>query len=163
MDNKVNETQESFEEAAAVERPASSEVKVDSKELAEFIVGVLSDRKATDIRLLRVAEKTVLTDYFVICTGNSNTQIKGIAGEIDAKVAEKYGLTPRSTEGYADANWILIDYGCAIVHIFNREKRGFYNLEKLYADAKEIDIGNLIETDEEPEAESDAAAPDSEE
>ncbi|NLZ36839.1 MAG: ribosome silencing factor [Clostridiales bacterium] len=158
MDNKANEKTASYDEAVTVERPASSEVKVDSKELSEFIVGVLSDRKATDIRLLRVAEKTVLTDYFVICTGNSNTQIKGIAGEIEAKVAEKYGLAPRSTEGYADANWILIDYGCAIVHIFNREKRGFYNLEKLYADAKEVDIGELIDTGEEPEVDSDDAS-----
>ena len=94
MDNKVNETQESFEEAAAVERPASSEVKVDSKELAEFIVGVLSDRKATDIRLLRVAEKRcyrLLRDLH----SNSNTQIKGIAGEIDAKVAENTALPPQ--------------------------------------------------------------------
>ncbi len=163
MDNKANEKTASYDEAVTVERPASSEVKVDSKELSEFIVGVLSDRKATDIRLLRVAEKTVLTDYFVICTGNSNTQIKGIAGEIEAKVAEKYGLIARSTEGYADANWILIDYGCAIVHIFNREKRGFYNLEKLYADAKEVDIGELIDTGEEPEVDSDDDASESDE
>jgi ribosome-associated protein len=160
MDNNLKEITENYDEPVTVERPASSEVKVDSKELAEFIVGVLSDRKATDIRLLRVAEKTVLTDYFVICTGNSNTQIKGIASEIEAKVTVKYGLAPRSTEGYTDANWILIDYGCAIVHIFNREKRGFYNLEKLYADAKEVDIGNLTET---AEAEPDAETSESEE
>lgn len=122
----------------------SPDVPVDSRELAEKIVRILSGRKATDIALLKIDEQTVLTDYFVICTGNSNTQIKGIEGEVEKKIGEAYGLCPRSVEGWDEAKWILVDFGNVILHIFNRELRDFYNLEKLWAEGTEIDITDIM-------------------
>ena len=122
----------------------SPDVAVDSRELAEKIVRILAGRKAADIAMLRIDEQTVLTDYFVICTGNSNTQIKGIDGEVEKKIGEAYGLCPRSVEGWDDAKWILVDYGNVILHIFNREMREFYNLEKLWAEGTEVDISGII-------------------
>ena len=73
--------------------------EADSETLAREIVKILDDRKAKDIKLLRVSDKTVMTDYFVICTGTSNTQIKGIAGELEYKLSER-GITPIHTDGY---------------------------------------------------------------
>ena len=109
MDNKANEKRQ------AMMKPLRSSARFKRVKSTQRNYRVysrrLSDRKATDIRLLRVAEKTVLTDYFVICTSIPTPRLR-IAGEIEAKVAENTAL-PRSTEGYADANWILIDYGCA--------------------------------------------------
>ncbi len=122
----------------------SPDAAVDSRELAEKIVRILAGRKAADIAMLRIDEQTVLTDYFVICTGNSNTQIKGIDGEVEKKIGEAYGLCPRSVEGWDDAKWILVDYGNVILHIFNREMREFYNLEKLWAEGTEVDISGII-------------------
>ena len=142
------ETVESVEDGKTAEAGAKenlrSDVHVDSRELAEKIVRVLAGRKAADIALLKIDEQTVLTDYFVICTGNSNTQIKGIYGEVEKKIGEAYGLGPRSVEGWDDAKWILVDYGNVIVHIFNREMRDFYNLEKLWAEGTEEDISGII-------------------
>ena len=105
----------------------------DSETLANEIVKILDDRKAKDIKLLRVDDKTVVTDYLVICTGNSNTQIKGIAGELEYKLSER-GVTPIHTDGYDSGKWIVLDYAHVIVHIFYGEDREFYKLEKLWGD-----------------------------
>ena len=111
--------------------------EADSETLAREIVKILDDRKAKDIKLLRVSDKTVMTDYFVICTGTSNTQIKGIAGELEYKLSER-GITPIHTDGYDSGKWIVLDYAHVIVHIFYGEDRDFYKLEKLWGDATEI-------------------------
>ena len=105
----------------------------DSETLAREIIKILDDRKAKDIKLLKVSDKTVMTDYFVICTGNSNTQIKGIAGELEYKLSER-GVTPIHTDGYESGKWIVLDYAQVIVHIFYGEDREFYKLEKLWGD-----------------------------
>ncbi len=105
----------------------------DSATLANEIVKILDDRKAKDIKLLKVDDKTVVTDYLVICTGNSNTQIKGIAGELEYKLSER-GVTPIHTDGYESGKWIVLDYAQVIVHIFYGEDREFYKLEKLWGD-----------------------------
>lgn len=105
----------------------------DSETLANEIVKILDDRKAKDIKLLKVDDKTVVTDYLVICTGNSNTQIKGIAGELEYKLSER-GVTPIHTDGYDSGKWIVLDYAHVIVHIFYGEDREFYKLEKLWGD-----------------------------
>lgn len=117
------------------------------KELAEFIVKTLYSKKAHSIKLLYVSDKTVITDYFVICTGNSNTQIKALADELDFKTTES-GLPPKSIEGFREANWIVLDYSSVIVHIFSRDTREFYNLEKVWGDAEEIDITEFLPKEE---------------
>ena len=117
------------------------------KELAEFIVKTLYSKKAHSIKLLYVSDKTVITDYFVICTGNSNTQIKALADELEFKTTES-GLPPKSIEGFREANWIVLDYSSVIVHIFSRDTREFYNLEKVWGDAEEIDITEFLPKEE---------------
>lgn len=115
----------------------------DPRALAEEITKILDAKKARDIKLLRIDDKTVLADYFVICGGNSNTQVRAIAGEVEEKLTEM-GITPHHIEGYNEAIWTVLDYSSVIVHIFNREARDFYKLEKLWSDAEDIDISSLL-------------------
>lgn len=110
-----------------------------SEEIARTIAGILDDKKAHDIKLLSVRDRTVLTDYFVICSGTSNTQIKALSAELEYKLGER-GLTPLHIEGYETGTWIAMDYAHVIVHIFNREMRDFYKLEKLWGDAVEVPL-----------------------
>lgn len=79
----------------------------------------------------------MLTDYFVICTGQSNTQIKALGGEVEYKLGLR-GIDPQHFEGRDNNNWVVVDYGTVILHIFSRESRDFYKLEKLYGDAEEV-------------------------
>ncbi len=118
----------------------------DSLAVSRKIIEILDSKKAKNIKLLHVEEQTVLTDYFVLCTGNSNTQIKGYAGEVEFKMGE-CGVKPLSIDGYEGGTWVALDYGCVIVHIFNREQRNFYNLEKLWGESSQIDISDLISED----------------
>ncbi len=106
-------------------------------ELAHAIFDVLDAKKAHKLKVLRVNDQTVITDYFVICTGNSSTQVKSLGGELEYKLGLR-GVDPVHYEGRDSDGWIVIDYGTVIVHIFNRELRDFYQLEKLYGDAEEI-------------------------
>ena len=103
------------------------------KELAEAIAEVLDSKKGRDIRIMHVTEKTSIADYFVICTGNSSTQVKALIGEVEHKIGLR-GVEPIRTEGRDNGSWIILDYGSVIVHIFSREARDFYNLDKLYRD-----------------------------
>jgi iojap-like ribosome-associated protein len=113
------------------------------KELAEEIIKILDDKKAHDIKLLHVEKQTIIADYFIICSGTSNTQIKSLANEVEVKLKES-GLMPKNIEGYREGTWVLLDYHSVIVHVFNRETRNFYNLEKLWNDAVEVDISDMI-------------------
>ena len=107
------------------------------EELAHAVFDVLDAKKGQKIKVLHVHDQTVITDYFVICTGNSSTQVKSLAGEVEYKLGLR-GVNPLHFEGRDNNGWIVLDYDYVIVHIFNRENREFYNLEKLYGDAKEI-------------------------
>ena len=100
------------------------------EELAHAIFDVLDAKKAHNIKVLRVEDQTVITDYFVICTGNSSTQVKSLGGEVEFKLEER-DVSPAHFEGRDNNGWIVLDYGTVIVHIFNRENRDFYKLEKL--------------------------------
>ena len=110
-----------------------------SEEIARAIADVLDSMKARDIKLLRVSDKTVMTDYFVICSGTSNTQIKALSGEVEYKLGER-GVSPLHIVGYETGTWISMDYAHVMVHIFNREQRDFYKLEKLWGDACEVPL-----------------------
>lgn len=109
------------------------------EELARLIVKALDDKKAQDIKVLRTFDITVLADYFIICTATSSTQIKTLTDEVE-KVAKDRGEPLARTEGYRAGGWVLIDFGSVIVHIFLKELREFYSLERLWGDAEDIDI-----------------------
>jgi len=122
------------------------ELRHDPKALAEKVVTILDLKKAGGIKLLHVADKTVLADYFVICTGNSNTQTRGLADEVEYKLGLE-GSTPARVEGRESALWVLLDYSSVLVHVFNTEARQYYNLEKLWNEAEEVDISHLLTED----------------
>lgn len=110
---------------------------------ASLIVNALDNKKAQDITLLRTTDITILADYFVICTAGSTTQLKALSDEVEEVVKES-GETPLRREGHRISDWVLIDFGCVVVHLFLREAREFYSLERLWADADEIDIKELL-------------------
>ncbi|MBR6916430.1 MAG: ribosome silencing factor [Clostridia bacterium] len=108
-------------------------------EIAEYAVSVLDGKKARDIKLLHVEKRTVIADYFIICTGTSRTQIRSLADEVEEKLAER-GYPVLRTEGMETGTWVLKDFGPGIIHIFNAEYRDFYKLEKLYDDNGEVNV-----------------------
>ena len=103
-------------------------------ELARAIGEILDDKKGNHVKVLHVEDKTSIADYFVLCTGNSGTHVKALAGEVEFKT-EQRELSPDNIEGRGNNTWIVLDYGNVVVHIFSREAREFYNLDKLYDDA----------------------------
>ena len=112
---------------------------MESLQLATGIAQVLDKKKAETVKVLKVRDLTVLTDYFVIASGTSTTHVKSLAEEVEFQLAQQ-GVKPLRTEGYDSKSWILLDYGTVIVHVFYPEARGFYDLEHLWADAEEIDV-----------------------
>ena len=109
------------------------------REIADAIVAILDEKNAQNIKLLRVNDKTIVTDYFVICTANSTTQVKAIEGELEFKLGER-GLAPAHVDGGVGSGWIAMDYLYVIVHIFLGEQRDFYKLEKVWGDAEDIPV-----------------------
>ena len=114
-----------------------------SKNLALDIVKILDEKKAFNIKLLNVVEQTVIADAFVLANGSSSTQIRALADEVEFKLSEK-GIPLTRREGYLASDWIVLDYDCVLVHIFSREARDTFNLEKLWADAEDIDISEVL-------------------
>lgn len=114
-----------------------------SRQIAETIVSVLSKRIGRDIKLLQIDSITVIADYFVICTANTATQIKSLCDEVEAALEEQ-GERVLHREGYRQGGWVLLDYGCVIVHVFLEETRAFYDLERLWADAKDVDVSAIV-------------------
>ena len=109
----------------------------------ETAVKALDSKKAVNIEVKKVSEVTVIADYFVIAGGTSNTHVRALADEVEFKMKEA-GYEPRKPEGIS-TGWILLDYYDIIVHVFLPEDREHYNLEKLWVDAEDIDIGGIIE------------------
>ena len=103
----------------------------------QTIVKALDDKKAEDITVLKVGSLTIVADYFVIAAGTSNTHVRALADEVEFKLHEA-GFEPRQIEGKA-TGWILLDYHDVVVHVFMKDQREFYSLEKLWADAEEVD------------------------
>ena len=114
-----------------------------SKEMAAIAAKTLDSKMAKDIKILEVKDITVLAEYFIICTASSTAQVKTLGDEL-SRVMSEIGEVPLRTEGLRAGGWILVDFGCVIVHIFLDETRKFYNLERLWSDAPEIDLESLI-------------------
>ena len=114
-----------------------------SRELAEIAVKALDSKKGKEIRLIRIDKITTLAEYFVICTGTSNTQINALCDAVEKALTEK-GEEPLHREGYRGGTWVLLDYGCVVVHVFNDEARKFYSLEHLWADGEEVDLSAIL-------------------
>lgn len=107
-----------------------------------IIVKACNEKKGTDIKVLNLMKLTPIADYFVIASGNSTIQVMAIADEVEEKMREA-GFDPSSKEGYRSGRWILLDFKDIVVHIFHREDREFYNLERLWADSEELLLDDM--------------------
>ena len=113
-----------------------------SGKLARIAIAALAEKKAADIRVIDISEVSVLADYFIIANGSNRPQIQALSDEVSEKM-EKAGAVLKQTEGYENANWILLDFGDVIVHIFNQENRLLYDLERIWRDGKQVNPEEL--------------------
>ncbi len=109
-------------------------------EQVKTVVAAAEDKKALDVVVLRLAALTEFTDYFVICTGTNPRQTQAIVDEITLRLKKTYKLRPQHTEGYNVGEWILLDFGAFVVHVFVEESRRFYDLERLWRDAERVTV-----------------------
>ena len=114
------------------------------RELALLAARALSEKKGREIQVLEIADLTTLADYFVLCTGSSNTQINALVDNVEKVLTEQAGEEPLHREGYRGGTWVLLDYGCVAVHVFNEEARAFYGLERLWRDGKSVDLAGVV-------------------
>lgn len=111
-------------------------------QLCKDIVKILDDKKGEDIKVIKTADHTIISDYFIVVNGTSNTHVKALADEVEDEMSKK-GIEPAHIEGRA-TGWILLDYNDILVHIFTKESRDFYNLERLWTDAEIMDISDIV-------------------
>lgn len=109
----------------------------ESKKMTQIVIDALEDKKAEDITILDISEISVLADYFVIADGNNRNQVQAMADNVEEALG-RAGYEPKQIEGYQTANWILMDYKDIIVHVFSKEDRGFYDLERIWRDGKPV-------------------------
>lgn len=112
------------------------------KEIALKAVSILDNKKGMDIKAIEVTQQTIVADYFVIATGTSSTHVKSLADEVEYELSQ-IGVDNGHVEGRA-TGWILLDYGAVLVHIFDKESREYYNLERLWTDATELDLSDIL-------------------
>ncbi|WP_041667477.1 ribosome silencing factor [Acetohalobium arabaticum] len=110
-----------------------------TEELAELIAETADDKKALDITILNLQGISIIADYFVICSGKTDIQVQAIARGIEDKLSDNPEVELQRKEGMDDAKWVLLDYADIIVHIFHRQEREFYELERLWGDAERVD------------------------
>lgn len=113
-----------------------------SREMAKIVYAAMEDKKGEDIRVIDISQVSVLADYFIICNGNSDSQVRALVDNVEEEL-EKAGFVAKQREGYGSGSWVLLDFGDVIVHVFDKENRLFYNLERIWVDGKQINIDEL--------------------
>lgn len=113
-----------------------------AKEMAKLAYEALADKKAEDIKIINIEEVSVLADYFLIASGTNRNQVQALADNVEEELY-KAGYPVKQTEGYRSANWVLLDFGDIIVHVFDSENRVFYDLERIWRDGKTTTIEEL--------------------
>lgn len=113
------------------------EKMTEPREMADIAVKALEEKKAIDIKVIDISHISTLADYFIIASGSNRSQVQAMADAVD-EALDKTGVHARSTEGYQNANWILLDYGDIVVHLFDEENRLFYDLERIWRDGRVI-------------------------
>ena len=116
-------------------------------DIVKTAVRAIDSKQGLDTEVIRITDLTVLADYFVICSGGSNTQINALCDEVE-KELDQLGEQPIHREGYRGGTWVLLDYGCIAIHVFNQEARAFYGLERLWQDGKSVDLSGVIDEHE---------------
>ena len=116
---------------------------MNTKEIAYEVAKMLDSKKGMQVRLLKIDKVSTLADYFIICTGTSNTHVRTLC-DIAEDTLEKLGENKLGREGHRGNTWELLDYGAIVVHIFTEDAREFYSLERLWADAENVDLTDII-------------------
>lgn len=116
--------------------------KFTSKEIALAAVEALEDKKGEDIKVIDISEISILADYFIIASGNNRNQVQALCDNVEEDLG-KMGITQKQCEGYDNGNWILVDYKDIVIHIFDKENRLFYDLERIWRDGKLIEKEQL--------------------
>ena len=116
---------------------------LEPKETAIAVTKALDEKKGMDIKLLKIDRVSSLADYFLICTGTSNTHVKTLCDYAEYTL-EQLGETMLGREGHRGNSWELLDYGTIVIHVFTTEAREFYALERLWADAESVDLSNIL-------------------
>ena len=111
--------------------------------MAVVLARALDSKKGQDIKVLKTGDLTTLADYFVLCTATSNTQVKAMSDACE-EAAEAQGERVHHIEGHGDGTWLLMDFSSVVVHVFTEEARKFYDLERLWSDAQEIDLSEVL-------------------
>ena len=114
-----------------------------AKEVAYEVTKALDSKKGMDIKLLRISEVSTLADYFLICTGTSNTHVKTLCDYAEHTL-EQLGEPMLGREGHRGNSWELLDFGSIVVHVFTEEARKFYDLERIWADAENVDLTDIV-------------------
>ena len=114
-----------------------------AKEVAIHVTKALDEKKGRDIKLLRITDVSSLADYFLICTGTSNTHVKTLCDYAEFAM-EQLGESMLGREGHRGNSWELLDYGSVVVHVFTEEAREFYNLERIWADGENVDLTGIL-------------------
>ena len=115
---------------------------VQAKEMAKIAYHALDEKKGEDIRIIDIAGISVLADYFIIANGSSESQVQAMVDNVEEEM-HKAGYSLKQREGYGRGNWVLLDFGDVIVHVFDKENRLFYDLERIWRDGKNIEITEL--------------------
>ncbi len=115
-----------------------------SKKMASLAYHALEDKKASDISVIDIEQVSVVADYFIIASGDNRNQVQAMADHVEETLG-RAGYPPKDMEGYRSANWVLLDFGDLVVHIFDRENRVFYDLERIWRDGKKTSIEELEE------------------
>lgn len=115
---------------------------MNSNEIAKLAITALEDKKAEDIKVIDISEVSVIADYFIIANGTNRSQIQTLSDHVE-EILGKEGVPPRQVEGYDNANWVLLDFHDVIIHIFDKENRLFYDLERIWRDGKMIESAEL--------------------
>lgn len=116
---------------------------MNENEKLEIIVKALDSKRGEDIQAIKISDLTILADYFVIVNGTSNTHTRTLADEAEFQLSQR-GIEPLRREADTGNTWIILDYGDVIVHVFYKEARGFYQLERLWADGEQVDISQYL-------------------
>lgn len=132
-------TNETVTQTEAVAAAAETEIDAQIFEAVKTAATAADDKKAKDLVVLRLAEITSFTDYFLICSGSSVRQVQAIADAVTEQLKAS-GERPMHTEGYKTGEWVLIDYGTFVVHVFTEDSRRFYDLERLWRDAEKVQV-----------------------
>lgn len=115
--------------------------KTSSTEIMQQSVAILKDKLASNVEVIDIREQTIIADYFVIASGRTDAHVRALCDYVDEGIKEKLDIDPLHREGLENSRWIVLDYGGVIVHLFRNDEREFYSIEKLWAEAPRVDIG----------------------